>query len=522
MTLTSSLSIASSGLSAVQYELRVASQNVANASTPGYATEVSNVASRDAGGQGSGVVIQLTSRAVNQTLQRASYQQNAIVAGLAVTTNALSAVSSVQGSTSAAAGASNTLSDDLGNVENDFTTLESDPSSSAQQQAVVADASTLAGTIQTLSGTYQAQRQGAQASIVSEIASVNSSLSTIGTLSTQITNLQASGQDTADLQNQRDAAIATLSSLVSINVGETAGGDVVITTANGTVLPTHNSSGPLSTQSATIGVADAYPATIPAIELSGQDVTGSLSGGSLGANIALRDATLPTMQAELDAFAGALANRFSAQGLTLFTDGSGNLPASDPTRAAPAGQLGFSASIQVNPAVSANPALVRDGTQAIQDPAPGAAVVPGAVLTGAAAFTPNPTGGPIGFTALISRVLNNALGTTINVGTTQPAAQTSGLGVNATLSAPYAGTGSLATLATALTSSQAQTIAAATSQQTSQTDIQTALQANLTSTSGVSVDDQMANVVALQNAYEANAKVVAAVQAMFTSLLAAI
>ena len=51
---------------------------------------------------------------------------------------------------------------------------------------------------------------------------------------------------------------------------------------------------------------------------------------------------------------------------------------------------------------------------------------------------------------------------------------------------------------------------------------QTTLQASVTSTSGVSVDNQMANVVALQNAYESNAKVVAAVQTMFSALLAAI
>ncbi len=522
MNLTTSLSIASSGLSAVQYELAVASQNVANASTPGYVTEVANVASRDAGGQGSGVVIQLTSRAVNTTLQNALYQQNAAVAGLNVTTNALNAVSSVQGSTSAGPGASGTLSDNLGNLQNNLTTLESNPSNATQQQAVVGDAATLAGTIQTLSSTYQTQRQDAQAAIVSNVASINNSLSTIGTLSQNIVSLQASGQDTANLQNQRSAALATLSSLLNVNFTETASGNMVVTTANGLVLPTNANSGPLSTQAATIGVSNSYPGTIPGIELDGQDVTTSLTGGSLGANITLRDTTLPTMQAELDSFSSTLATRFSAQGLTLFTDGSGNSPGADPTQPPPSGQLGFSGSIQVNPAVIANPALVRDGTQAIQDPTPGAVITPGAVLTGAAAFTPNPPGGPVGFTTLISRVLTNTLGTTIAPGTTQPAPTGIGLGANGTLSAPYSGDGSLATLATTLTSSQAQTIADATAQQTSQSDIQATLQGQLTTSSGVSVDDQMANVVTLQNAYEANAKVLAAVQTMFTDLITAI
>ena len=118
--------------------------------------------------------------------------------------------------------------------------------------------------------------------------------------------------------------------------------------------------------------------------------------------------------------------------------------------------------------------------------------------------------------------MNNALGTTLTTGVTQAAAASTGLGANGNLSAPYGGTGSLAALATTLTGSQAQTIANAAAQQSTQSEIQTTLQVNLTSASGVSVDNQMANVVALQNAYEANAKVVSAVQTMFSALLAAI
>ncbi len=522
MSLNTSLSIASSGLSAVQYELGVASQNVANASTPGYLSEIANVASRDAGGQGSGVCIQLTTRAVNDTLQNSLYTQNAAVAGLGVTTNALSAISSVQGSTSADASASNTLADDLGNLQNSFTALDADPSSTVQQQSVVSSAGSLAASIQTLSETYQTQRQDAQQAIPSEVDQVNAGLAAIGSLSEQIMQLRGAGADTADLENQRDAAMSSLSSSLSLKFSETASGDMLVSTAGGLSLPTHATSGPLSTRNASIAVADAYPGSIPGIELNGTDVTASLTGGTLGANITLRDATLPTMQAELDGFSSTLASRFSAQGLTLFTTAAGDQPGADPTTAPPNGQLGFSAEIQVNPAVLSNPALVRDGTTAIQDPTAGATPVAGAITTGASAFTPNPTGGPVGFSTLISRVLTNALGTEVAAGVSQPVTPSTGLGANGGLSAPYAGSGDLVTLATVLTASQAQTIDEATTQQTTQSDIQTTLQANLTSSSGVSVDDQMANVVALQNAYEANAKVVSAIQAMFGDLLAAI
>ena len=498
MSLNTSLSIASSGLSAVQYELGVASQNVANASTPGYVTEVANVASRDAGGQGSGVVIKLTTRAVNDTLQNSLYTQNATVAGLGVTVNALSAVSAVQGSTSADVSSSNTLADNLGNLQNSFTALDANPSNTVDQQAVVSSAGTLANSIQTLSSTYQTQRQDAEQAIPSEVATINANLNTIGALSTQIMQLRNAGDNTADLENQRSAAMTTLSSSVSVKFAETSAGDMLVSTTSGLGLPTHATSGPLSVQQATIGVADAYPGSIPGIMLNNQDVTASLAGGTLGANITLRDTTLPTMQGELDAFSSTLASRFSSQGLVLFTNGSGNSPGTNPTTTPPTGQLGFSGSIQVNALVAATPSLVRDGTS-------------GSNTTGSA-----------GYTTVISNILNYALGTTDATGATQAAATSSGLGVNGSLSAPYAGTGSLVTLATTLTASQAQTISDATTRQSSQTDIQTTLQANLATTSGVSVDDQMANVVALQNAYESNAKVITAVQAMFSALLAAV
>ena len=512
MSLSTSLSIASSGLSAVQHELAVASQNVANAGTPGYVSEVANVAARDAGGQGGGVVIQLTTRAVNDALQNSLYAQNATVAGLGVTVNALSAVSSVQGSTSADAGTSGTLSDDVGNLQNSFTALDTNPSSSVSQQGVVNSAADIASSIRTLSATYQTQRQAAQQAIPTEVEQINASLNAIGSISSHIVQMQVSGQDTADLQNQRSAMMSTLSGFLNVKFTETATGDMLVNTTNGLSLPTRAGSGPLVTQQLnTIGAADAYPGTIPAIRLNGQDVTASMTGGMLGANITLRDNTLPTMQAELDSFSATLAGRFSTQGLTLFTSASGSSAGTDPTVAPPNGQLGFSSTIQVNPVVTATPSMVRDGTTTIPNPA---------TSTTTSALNPS---GVVGFTGLISNVLNYTLGVTSIAGAAPYAAAAStGLGVNGTLSAPYVQTGNLATLATVLTGSQAGTIAAATTRQSSQTDIQTTLQASVTSTSGVSVDNQMANVVALQNAYESNAKVVAAVQTMFSALLAAI
>jgi flagellar hook-associated protein 1 FlgK len=254
----------------------------------------------------------------------------------------------------------------------------------------------------------------------------------------------------------------------------------------------------------------AQTAAPPAITIDGQDITGALNGGTIGANIALRDTILPTSQAELDEFSQTLASRFAAQGLTLFTNANGNVPAGGGTPSQ-SGYVGLANTIQVNPQIVANPSLVRDGTTTIAGSA-----------TGASSFTPNTSGGPASFPTLITRLLTNALGAQAQSGVDQPAANTTILGVNGTLSAPFGGTGTLAALATNVTSAQSQQSASVTASLGTETAMQTGLQSQLDSTSGVNIDTQLSTMIALQNAYGANARVIAAVQAMFTTLVQAI
>ena len=164
--------------------------------------------------------------------------------------------------------------------------------------------------------------------------------------------------------------------------------------------------------------------------------------------------------------------------------------------------------MQVNPAVAATPSLVRDGTAAVAGSA-----------TGASAFTPNPAGGPAGFTGMITRVLSYALGSQVQAGVTQPAPAATGLGPNGTLTAPYAPPADLAGFATAVVGAQATESAGATGQVATEQAVQTALQSKLSAKSGVSIDSEMSTMVQLQNAYGANAKVITAVQAMWDQML---
>jgi flagellar hook-associated protein 1 FlgK len=277
-------------------------------------------------------------------------------------------------------------------------------------------------------------------------------------------------------------------------------------TKGGAQLPTDGSA-TLSIATASAGATAYYPGGgLPGILVGGTDITANMTGGTIGANLTLRDQTLPTYQGEIDEFAENLATRFSAQGLTLFSDPSGNVPADGGTPAQ-SGYVGFASVMTVNPAVVSTPADVRDGTQDV----PGSA-------TGASAYTINPDG-LAGFTGMIDRVLNYTFGADVQDGVTQPPPNVSGLGAAGTLDAPFAAPATLGDFANDVTASQSTDSASATAVSTDATGVQTSLSSALNGQTGVDVDSQLSRMVQLQNAYGANGKIISTIENMFQTLL---
>jgi flagellar hook-associated protein 1 FlgK len=502
----SAFAIANTGLANIQAQLATLSQNVANASTPGYTQEVTTQTAVTANGAGLGVRTGPAMLDIDRVLQASVLQQNTIVSGLQTTQAALQPIDSVLGTP----GSGNDIGSLLGKLQSGFSTLLADPSSQPQQSAVVAAASNLAQGINTLSNAYVTQAQAAQTDLQTAVKTLNTTLGSISQLNVQIANLKAAGQSTADAENQRNAAVTTLSSLLQISTVEQPNGMLQIFTPNGMTIPTDGGAtfainqGTPSTPIAYApggGMPDASNLTIT---LNGQPVTGHMAGGRIGADLTLLQHTLPTYQAELDEFAYGLTTRFAIQGLTLFTDGAGNVP-SGGGAAAQTAYVGYAGSIQVNPAVTVNPALVRDGTDAITNSS-----------YGISDFTPNPSGGPAGFTTLISRVLTGTFGTD------GPPLATTGLGASGALTAPFAAPATLAAYAGNLVAAQSQQSATVSGDLSTQQALQTSLAAKLNSSSGVNMDTEMSRMLTLQSAYGVNAKIIATIQSMFEQLLQAI
>jgi flagellar hook-associated protein 1 FlgK len=501
MNIDSSIFVAGSGLRSVTKGLAVASQNVANSSTPGYARESVTDNAVTGGDVGGGVLAGQATINVDPSLEASVFEQNAEVAAQQTTSDALSQIDATQGTTAAG----NDLASEVGALSDAFSTLSADPGNAAGQTAVVAAANTLAGTINSAANAYQAGRQAAQDSIVADVATLNASLSTIGALSKQIVAAQSVGQSTADLENQRSAAESQAAQLAGIKFLPQTNGDVVAL-AGADQIDLNAASGPFAIANATLSASS----TGPALTLNGQDVTASVTSGTIGANLTLRDTTLPAGQAGLDEFAQTLATRLGNQGLQLFTDAAGVIPAGGGTPVQST-YIGFANVIQVNPAVTADNALVRDGTNSVA-----------AGTGGAAGFTPNPAGGPTGFTSLIDNILQYGFGADAQAGTPQPAPNTTGLGVNGTVTLDYQTSDTIGGFAANLVAAQSTAVSAAATALTTGTSLQTTLQAKLAAGSGVSIDSELSNLIVLQNAYGANAKVLTAAQSLWTDLFDAV
>ena len=506
MSLDLALNVARSGLAAVQRGLAQNAQNISNAETAGYTRKAVAQESLVAGGQPMGLRTAEARREVDAALVARLDASRAAAAGAAAREDLLSGVEAAHGTGEGGDG----LADALAGLRSGLLALRGAPADTGKQMAAVEGARGVAEGLNRLSDAIGAARQRAQDGIVEEVAAVNATLREIAGLSLKI----KTGGDgaLASLEDQRDLAVARLSESLEVRAVRQPGGDLLLVARGGVVLPLDPDRDVLATTGASVAPGSSFAAgTLPGVTLNGIDVTGQLGGGRLGEYVALRDSTLPRYQAEADVLASTLAGRLDAQGLRLFTDAQGGGVPDPAASYAGSSQVGFAGRIRLDPAVEANPALLRDGTHAVAGSA-----------GGPTAFTPNPAGGPAGFTTLLDRVLDFGLGTRASAGAPWPAIRTGGLGPDGTLQSPFVAPQDLDAYAARVAAAQTGDRAAATEARTAAEELRGALEQKFGKQSGVDPDAEMAAMVALQNAYAANARVLGTVQSMWDSLLAAV
>jgi flagellar hook-associated protein 1 FlgK len=183
-------------------------------------------------------------------------------------------------------------------------------------------------------------------------AGIQAALSEVNTLAAQVATLNGQistgGANVESLRDQRNVAIARLSELVGATTITNSDGGIDLAIGSGHPLVVGTTAYPVTATAAP-------PDGLATISTGGFDVTGELSGGQIGGLLHLRDDIMPAYQSTLDQLAYDLASKVNELH-TTGTDANG-----DPGGAfftALAAPAGAAAALALDPAVDADSRLV--------------------------------------------------------------------------------------------------------------------------------------------------------------------
>ncbi len=437
------------GLEAQQTGLNVTGHNIANASTQGYSRQEVDLQASDPIDLPGNAAGQLGSGVDVADVKRAhdSFIQQQII----YQNGSQSSQQSLSDTLAQVSDVYNAPSaQGFGSLLSSYFTawqgLANNPSDTPSRSVVIAQGTALATGFNAASSALTALQTNEDGKIAPLVTQVNTIAQSIATLNGQITAVSATGQSPNDLQDKRDALVNQLSQIVGIQYNETPQGAANISLRGGGSLVQGVTSFALST------VADASrPNATDILDQNGRPVT--VSDGQLGGAITARDKTI---QGQLDSLNTLASNVMSAVNAfhTANYDANGK-----------PGEVFFTgtsaASMSVNAAVAADPAKVAAATSL------------------SASGGPNPEDG------------SGALGTA-------QLQEKPATGQAATVQAQYAGTISALGVAAQQANVNADTGGLVLQH----------LQAQQSSVSGVSLNEEASNLLQYQQAYAASARVI--------------
>jgi flagellar hook-associated protein 1 FlgK len=304
MNLGNVLSIGSNGLNAASHGTQTASQNISNATVPGYTRRIANLTPNPLD-EGGGVRANGTSRMSDQFLEKRGLGARAYSGESEGRVKTLAALDTV-------------FSDGVGTVgealdafDSALSDLTVTPNSAAVRQSVLSRAEDLAQAFHRSSDALATARSDANGRIVDEVSNINARLDEIGTLNAQIVQAKNIGQEPGDLQDKRDELIRGIATSLPVTVLPDDSGAVTVTLAGQRTLVGVDASVHhlIATTDATSGAVRIQRQTAGQIE----DITNLFTSGSIGGTIAARDGALADAQRSLDALAFDLSTGYNTQ-----------------------------------------------------------------------------------------------------------------------------------------------------------------------------------------------------------------
>jgi flagellar hook-associated protein 1 FlgK len=478
--LNGSLLVGSQALNTQQQAIQVIGNNLANVNTTGYVRQVANLTESETimipgGEEGTGSTVSnieslrnsLLDSLVQQSQAGQGYADNQTSLTTTVQTalgeqfSSTSASSSGTTSTTSSGAIQTALSNFFGSLQN----LATSPSDSTARQEVVQDASTLTTALNSAYSRVQ-QVQGQIATDAGSITSqINQLATNIASLNQQIVSVQsAAGGSANDLVDSLNNDVSQLSQLVNVTATTQSNGTVTVALADApsvVLVNGVNGGGAGSTQSLSVSYnANAsVPLTVSA-STAGALGAGVPSSGSLGSDLDVANTIIGAPAA--DGGTGLLASLDAVASSLISQTNTQNEAGYD--LSGTAGGTFFSGSgagdIAVSSGIAANPSLIAAGD--------GSGPLDGSNATAMANIQNS--------TAIIPALqdLVTGLGTAVST---------------------------------------------AASNQTTQDQVTSQLQTQQQSVEGVSIDEEMTNLISFQQAYSASARFITTISGLYNTLL---
>lgn len=353
MSISGALSNALTGLTAATRAAEVVSSNLANSLTEGYGRREISLSSRITGSTG-GVAVDGVKRMVNPALVSDRRFADADYSNASTNSAYLRRFEGLLGTPED----SYSLSAGLAKFESSLVEAASRPESNERLENVFLRSQNVAQTLKQSSDGVQNLRIEADREIDSTVDRLNTALEQVRELNVRISAAQVQGNETASLEDMRQQTIDEIGEIVPIREVPRDHGAVALFTPGGSILldgsaatlefTTTNVIAPHMTQAN--GMLSGL--TINGNPVRTDSATSPIKGGSLSALFEIRDETGVESQAQLDAVARDLVERYQD-------------PAVDPTLAAtdpglftdgglffdPANEVGLAGRLSINAAV---------------------------------------------------------------------------------------------------------------------------------------------------------------------------
>jgi flagellar hook-associated protein 1 FlgK len=370
-----SLGIALTGLDAAQTGLDAVSENLANASTKGYIAQTAEMGAL-AGGPGmvgSGVNVENVTLDNNPALTMLAQTTSAQAGQASALAQALRGAESVftDFPASSTSSAGNGLQSALSTFWSDWATVAGSPGSLAARNSLLGSAQTVVDTLHSMASGLTSAASGTQAQLGQLVSQVNQQLGQLAQVNEELLSVSGTGGGGANALVEQQISLAdNLASEIGATNVTTATGSMTLSVGGVTLV----SAG----KAATLAVSGTGTST--AISASGGPLSATtalpVSSGRAAGLVQAVTTELPSWQGSLDKVASTLASTVNTQleaGVYWAPLGSSSATSS-PGIAMFQGSGGAAvtaSNIEINPAMTANPATIAAGTSSSSGPLDG-------------------------------------------------------------------------------------------------------------------------------------------------------